>query len=725
MRLFICLLIRLFIRLGLVMLAHSALALNAPTPNEQQDHNWLTHGRTDNEQRFSPLTDINDKNISQLGLAWYFDLDHNRGLEGTPIVVDGVMYSTGNWNMVYANNAATGELLWKFDPQVDRSRAVLLCCDVVNRGVAVWEGKVFTGTLDGYLVALDAKSGKEIWRTLTVDQSKPYSITGAPRVIKGKVIIGNAGAEYGVRGYVSAYDVHNGTMLWRFYTVPGDPALPADSSINNASINSKAMEMAAKTWSGTAWLENGGGGTVWDSMAYDAELNQLYIGVGNAGPWNRELRNPEHLDNLFTSSIVSLNPDTGAYNWHYQETPNDGWDYTATQHIILADVEWKGKSRKVLMQAPKNGFFFVIDRVTGEYLSAKPYAQVNWALGYDDKGRPIENPEKNYKDGKQTVRPSPMGAHNWQPMSFNPQTGLVYIPALDGFFEYDPDHHAQMKKNVWNTGMKPLPAPPGEMLFVQAVGKQVMRGSLLAWDPLQQKARWEVEYPATWNGGVLSTAGNLVLQGTAMRELVAYSADKGEKLWAFPAQTGVIAPPITYTVNGEQYIAVLAGWGGAFALAGGIKPPASPARNRILAFKLNGRVTLPALPEQGKMYDPPPRMVVDDTVLEEGKMLYHSYCMSCHGVRLVSHNALPDLRTMHPSFHENFNQIVLGGVLKNSGMVSFAQVLDQQQADALHAYILDEAHKDKALRDNPPPQWWVAVKTWVYSLFGKLVHWLI
>jgi len=680
---------------------------------DQETGNWLLHGRTYDEKRFSPLKQINDSNVKQLGIAWYFDTDYSRGLEGTPIVVDGVMYSSGNWNLVYANNAATGELLWKYDPHVDKSRGVYACCDVVNRGVAVWEDKVFIGTLDGYIIAINAATGKEEWRTLTFDQSKPYTITGAPIVVKGKVIIGNGGAEYGVRGYVSAYDVNTGKMVWRFYTVPGDPKLPPENA---------AMAKAAKTWSGDKWLEFGGGGTVWDAMAYDPELNQLYIGVGNAGPWNRYLRNPQGLDNLFVSSIVSLNPDTGEYNWHYQETPNDGWDYTATQHMILTDIEWKGKTRKVIMQAPKNGFFFLIDRVTGEFLSAEPYANVNWALGYDAKGRPIENPKKDYRNGKQMIRPAPTGAHNWEPMSFNPQTGLVYIPVIDGFFEYNPDADYKKRLGVWNTGMKTMESPPGEPLFQKTVSQQVMRGGLLAWDPKQQKAVWSFWHPNMWNGGVLSTAGNLVFQGNAEQELVAYRADNGEKLFSIPAQMGIIAPPISYEVNGEQYIAVLVGWGGAFGLAGGIKPPPSARYGRIMAFKLNGKAQLPPLPEANAKYDPPPRTGASPEVIKEGETIFNTYCMGCHGMGLVSMDTVPDLRYMHSSFHQTFNDIVLGGALKDRGMVSFAQVINEKQADAVHAYIIEKANDEKDRNDHPQAAWWVATKKFFYELFGKFIR---
>jgi len=683
---------------------------------EQDAANWLLHGRTYKEERFSPLDQINESNVKDLGIAWYFDTDYSRGLEATPIVVDGVMYSSGNWNVVYANDAATGELLWKHDPQVDKSRAVLACCDVVSRGVAVWEDKVFSATLDGYLIALEAATGKELWRTLTIDHRQPYTITGAPRVVKGKVIIGNGGAEYGVRGYVSAYDVNTGDMVWRFYTVPGDPNLPPENA---------AMAMAMKTWSGDQWAEYGGGGTVWDSMSYDPELNQLYIGVGNASPWNRYLRNPEGLDNLFTSSIVSINPDTGEYNWHYQQVPNDGWDYTATQHMILADIEWKGKARQVIMQAPKNGFFFLIDRATGEFLSAEPYANVNWALGYDEKGRPIENPKKDYRNGKQMIRPAPTGAHNWAPMTFSSQTSLVYIPVIDGMFEYDPDHEFKRKNFVWNTGMKTMQSPPGEPLFQKAMAQQVMRGGLLAWDPQQQKPVWSFWHKNMWNGGLLSTAGNLLFQGNAEQELVAYRATDGKRLWDIPTQMGIIAPPITYSVNGEQYVAVQVGWGGAFAIAGGMKPSLSAQYSRIMAFKLNSNVQLPPLPEPMAKYDPPARTSTSPDVLKQGQNLFNTYCMGCHGMGVSSMNTVPDLRFMHESRHAAFNDIVLHGAFKNRGMVGFAHVMNEQEADALHAYILDEANSEKERNENPQPAWWVAIKEFFYNLLGKFIRWVM
>ena len=399
---------------------------------DQEPGNWMSHGRTYSEERFSPLKQINDQNVARLGLAWHFDLDTHRGQEATPLVIDGVMYFTSAWSKVFALNAATGEKLWSFDPKVAPEWAVNACCDVVNRGVGAWNGKVFVGTLDGRLIALDAASGHLVWQEQTTDPSKRYTITGAPRVVKGKVIIGNGGAEMGVRGYVSAYDAETGKMVWRFYTVPGEPSKPIESPI---------LEKAAKTWSGQ-WWKNGGGGTVWDSMAYDSKLDLLYIGTGNGDPWPRKIRNPGQEDNLFASSIIALKPDTGEYVWHYQENPGDEWDYDSDEQMILADLKIDGHLSQVLLHAPKNGFFYVLDRATGKLLSAKPYTHVTWATGIDmQTGRPVESLGAQYEKSPKPalVSPGPAGAHSWQAMSYNPETGLVYFPVLDSEFPFKTD----------------------------------------------------------------------------------------------------------------------------------------------------------------------------------------------------------------------------------------------------------------------------------------------
>ncbi|HTE42243.1 MAG TPA: PQQ-dependent dehydrogenase, methanol/ethanol family [Steroidobacteraceae bacterium] len=392
--------------------------------------NWLTAGRTYDEQRFSPLDKINTETVKQLGLAWYLDLDTSRGQEATPLVVDGVMYSTSAWSKVQAIDAVSGKLLWQYDPKVPKEIGVKVCCDVVNRGVAFWKGRVYVGTLAGHLVALDAKTGSEVWSVLTVDQTKSYVITGAPRVIKGKVIIGNAGAEFDARGYVSAYDADTGKMVWRFYTVPGDPKQPFENP---------KLEEAAKTWTGD-WWTLGGGGTVWNSMSYDPTLDLLYFGTGNGLPWSGTVRNPKGNDNLFLASIVAVRPDTGEYVWHYQTTPGDIWDYDATQDVILTDLTLEGQKRQVLLQANKNGFFYVIDRTNGKLISAKPFSTVTWATGIDlATGRPIENPAaRKTSDPKAPWigMPGALGGHNWKSMSFSPQTGLAYIPANDLPFVY-------------------------------------------------------------------------------------------------------------------------------------------------------------------------------------------------------------------------------------------------------------------------------------------------
>lgn len=658
---------------------------------DREPGNWMTHGRTYSEQRFSPLKQVSDGNVGQLGLAWSYDLDTHRGQESTPLVIDGVMYFTTAWSKVVAVNAATGVLLWTYDPKVPPEWGVNACCDVVNRGVGTWNGKLFLGTLDGRLVALDAATGKVIWDKLTVDPNYRYTITGAPRVVKGKVIIGNGGAEMGVRGYVSAYDAETGKMVWRFYTVPGDPSKPFESPI---------LEKAAKTWTGE-WWKLGGGGTVWDSIVYDPELDLLYIGVGNGSPWNQRFRSPGGGDNLFLSSIVALKPDTGEYVWHYQETPGEMWDYTAAQQITLADITINGQVRKVLFHAPKNGFFYVLDRTTGALISAKPCTFVNWATGVDMKtGRPIETAIARYPGNDPApVVPGPLGAHSWQPMSFSPQTGLVYIPINDVGFKYKSVAHFEPKKLAANWGIDPVAVGMPQDPKIKKAILESVRGKLVAWDPVQQKQAWAIERPGPWNGGTLATAGNLVFEGTAGGRFEAYRADSGEKLWSFDAQTGVMAGPITYTVNGEQYVAVEAGWGGVFPLVTGVVAfKSGEVRNvsRMLVFKLGGKASLPPLPEIEAPKLNPPASMASAATIHKGEAIFQRYCSVCHGDVAVGGGVLPDLRYSDTLASDGWFHVVLGGILQTNGMVSFKEELSHEDAAAIRAYVIFRANQSKA-----------------------------
>ena len=647
--------------------------------------NWLSHGRTYDEQRFSPLDKINRNNVADLGLAWYFDVPTQRGMEATPIVVDGRMYVTGSWSIVYALDAATGEELWRYDPKVPKSWAQYACCDVVNRGVAVWGDSVFVGTLDGYLVAIDAATGEERWRVDTIDRKPPYTITGAPRVAKGLVFIGNGGADLGVRGYISAYDAETGELRWRFYTVPGNPA---------EGFETEALEKAAGTWTGE-WWKFGGGGTVWDSMAYDPELDLLYYGVGNGSPWNQQIRSPEGGDNLFLSSIVAVRPDTGEYVWHYQTTPGETWDYTATQHMILADLEIEGKLRKVLMQAPKNGFFYVIDRSNGEFISAKAFIPVTWAAGVDQEtGRPIETPGARYTKMPFLNMPSGFGAHNWHPMAYSAANQLVYLPAqeLPGMYMADADF--EFTTGFWNTGIdfESLHMPDNPAFKEQIAN--MIRGALIAWDPVAQEEVWRYQHAGPWNGGTLATAGNLVFQGSLIGEFAAYGADTGERLWSFDAQTGVAAAPVTYAVDGQQHVAVAAGWGTVFALFGGEASAAMGMKNvsRILAFRLDGEASLPPRPAASVAAIPePPSMEVDAAMLAAGKDLYYDRCVACHGMNVAGGGVLPDLRHATAETHATWDAIVLGGSRLDKGMPAFGGIFTKEDSDAVHAFVIHES----------------------------------
>ncbi len=653
-----------------------------------EPENWLVHGRTSSEQRYSPLTRINESNVGQLGLAWYFDLDTARGQQASPIIVDGLMYTTSAWRKVQVLDALSGELKWQFDPEVAKEWDVKSCCGVQNRGAAVWQGHVYIGTIDGRLIALDADTGAVEWEVQTTDPSGNYSITGAPRIAKGKVIIGNGGAEYGVRGYVTAYDAQSGEQAWRFYVVPGNPA----DGFENA-----AMEMAAETWTGE-WWKLGGGGTAWDSFAYDPDLDLFYIGTGNGSPWPRTLRSPGGGDNLFLASIVAVRPDSGEYVWHYQTVPGDTWDYTAVQHMILAELEIGGRERKVIMQAPINGFFYVLDRETAELLSAEKIMPTNWASHIDkETGRPVEIPGARYGETGMAVKiiPGPEGAHNWQPMSYSPDTGLVYIPVQQSPFIYALDESFVVQPIGMNLGVN-FWDPAGEINELPPESGAEIQGHLLAWNPVTQREVWRATQTTMSNGGVLSTAGNLVFQGNTDEELVAYNSMTGERLWSAPTQTGVIAPPVTYSVDGEQYVALVAGWGGAVALIFGAEVnPDSTMRNisRVLAFKLGANLELPPPPPRAARIAPPENLGTE-TQIVAGASLYKRNCGACHGFTAVSGGVLPDLR--HSAIINDaaaWSGIVLGGARRDKGMVSFAEVLSEGDAEAIRMFVIHRANE--------------------------------
>jgi len=649
---------------------------------------WMAHGRTYGEQRFSPLDQITTSTVSRLGLAWFADLESRRGQESTPIVVDGVLYVSTAWSRVKAYDAATGKPLWSYDPEVPGEWAVNACCDVVNRGVAVWDGKVFVGSFDGRLIALDAATGRELWDVNTIDRTKPYTITGAPRVVKGKVLIGNAGAEFGVRGYVSAYDAHTGALAWRFYTVPGNPADGFEQPI---------LEKAAETWSGE-WWRLGGGGTVWDSMAYDPELDLLYVGVGNGSPWDHMLRSAGKGDNLFLASIVALDPDDGSYVWHYQTTPGETWDHTATQHIIVADLPIDGTTRRVVMQAPKNGFFYVLDAKTGQLLSAEKFTEISWATHVDVKtGRPVETPNARfYRTGQPFLSlQNPNGAHTWHPMSFSPRTGLVYIPVHMGNFTFAHDAAFTPSPLTTNLGIRRAATAVTDPATREATMATV-RGRLVAWDPVRQREVWRAEREGPANGGLLSTAGGLVFQGTGTGRFEALDAASGNVLWSAETQTGVIAPPITYSMGGTQYVALAVGTGGSWAQGGGranAKGNSLPNISRLLVYALDSKAALPPPPARPERTLAPPPATASAAVVARGEAEYRNYCGRCHGGEgAINFGILPDLRySAALASKETWAAIVLGGVLKANGMASFAPVIDADEAEAIRAYVIAQA----------------------------------
>ncbi len=641
--------------------------------------NWLSYGNDYTERRFSPLDQINTSNASSLGLDWALDMPDAIQFVSTPLAIDGVLYFSGDRSIVRAVDASTGELLWTFNPEIHKQspRTIALGWNI-NRGLAYLNGKLFIGATDGRLIAIDQETGNQVWATETFDPEESKAITGAPRAFKNQVVIGHGGAEYGTRGYVSAYDAETGEQLWRFYTVPGNPAEGFENS---------SMEMAAETWFGE-WWKMGGGGTVWDAITYDKELDQLYIGVGNGDPWDYDLRSDGKGDNLFLGSIVALDPDTGKYLWHYQATPGERWDFKSTQDMILTELEIDGRPRKILMQAHTNGHFYVLDREDGVLLSAEKYAKSTWADYIDlETGKPVLSEEAKYRDGGPSlIWPSPFGSHNWQSMSYSPNTGLVYIPEMQLAGEYSVGPDPEFRDKFLRVNI---------LVDYKEVVENDGTGSLLAWDPAEKKVAWQARHSSFWNGGVLSTAGDVVFQGNGEGYFQAYNALSGELLWEVDAQRGINAAPVSYTVNGKQHIAILVGWGGlssfglpVFSRMGWkYKAPGI----RLLSFSLSGKEKLPQIDNRRFQFNPAPTgdQKIDENIATQGNAIYHTAgCGVCHGGGVNgAGSGAPDLReSLSNNNYEYFRAVVSDGILLSSGMPQFTD-LTENELLAVHQYI--------------------------------------
>lgn len=649
-----------------------------------EPQNWLVNGGDFAGRHYSTLKEINTDTINRLGLAWSFDFDTMRGQEAEPLVIDGVMYVSTAWSKVYALDAATGKQLWFFDPMVDKARGVDACCDVVNRGVAVYKGKVFVGTIDGRLIALDIATGKQVWSVQTTPKSGMYSITGAPRVFKDKVVIGNGGAEFDTRGFITAYDTQTGRKLWRFYVVPGKPGAK-DNEISDEPLE----KLARPTWFGDTYWQAGGGGNAWNAIVYDPELDQVIFGTGNGTPWNHQYRSEGKGDNLFIASIVALDADTGAYKWHYQLNPGDSWDYDATQPFIQADLKIGGVERKVVMQAPKNGFFYVIDRTNGKLISATPIVNgINWATGIDvASGRPEEIPAARYQTKPYMLSPGPGGAHNWKPMAYDPDTGLVYLSVMQAgtILQRASEGFTVRHGGPFNDGLEhgekalALPAslkPPAPKL------------SIIAFDPVSAKIVWRTDASG---GGMLATAGGLLFtgRGAVTGELAALRLSDGKQLWDVHTPNGVNPAPVTYMAGGHQYIAVATGFGG--PRLGSAPDPSSPQPGRLLAFRLDGNAKMPPDPTPPPPFNSSNRPLNPEHV-RQGAALFGEYCTRCHGTPSQASNQIPDLRrSALLQQAELWRKVVLGGILAHQGMVGWSKFLAPAQIEDIRDYIESEA----------------------------------
>jgi len=671
---------------------------------DKRTDQWFTTGGQFSETHHSTLDQINKDTVDKLGFAWNYDLYSTRGVEATPVIVDGIIYASGPWGVVYAVDGKTGTQVWRFKPKVDGQFARNACCDVVNRGVAVWDGLVYVTALDGVLYALDKQSGEIVWQADTfAGEPGRKASTGAPRVAGNVVVIGFGGAEFNARGYFTAYDLKTGEKAWRFYVVPGSPEKPYEHP---------ELVEAAKTWDPNSLWEAGLGGTVWDAMVYDPELNLLYVGTGNSAVYPIKYRSPAGGDNLYVSSILAINPDNGRLAWHYQTTPGDQWDFTATQNMILTELELKGETRKVLMQAPKNGFFYILDRATGELLSADNFAPVNWATHVDlETGKPVLTDRADYSSGPKIMWPSTKGAHGWRAMAYSQTSGLVYIPVYESadlkIAQFRDEYEYEYDPNAITTGSLPLPLSEAvvdlfenELPYDKEMLKEMIRNSdappdktfLRAWNPVTSEVAWDLEMDFFRNsGGVLSTSGGLVFHTKPSGQLNVYDDSTGELLKSIETGSGMMGSPATYSIDGEQYVVVMSGLGGGgfFSFPKFTASAKTGNYGRMIAFKLDGgEVPKPPVKDWPKQPKPPAR-IGDEKMIAQGASDFFWNCSFCH--RNIGEGMVPNLNNMGEGKHQIFDKIVLEGLLRPNGMPTFEGILNEEQVRGIQAYLIDSA----------------------------------